>query len=119
MDRASGESWRLCRFVTAHPIPIRDLWRFPTDSADARRKIMYRVYSGPPGSESLSPLEKERMLFKEFALLDDAFAWADHLRRNGRVALLIEGDDGTHLSKREIADYITVRPDLGPTNNVA
>jgi len=34
---------------------------------------MYRVYSGPPGSESVSPLEKERMLFKEFALLDDAF----------------------------------------------
>ena len=78
---------------------------------------MYKVYSGPPGSESVSPLEKEHMLFKEFGLLDDAFSWADHLRRSGRVALLIEGDDGTHLSKHEIADYINARPDLGPTSD--
>src|SRR5262249_59033570 len=87
--------------------------RFP----DARRTIMYKVYSGPPGTESISPLEKEHMLFKEFGLLDDAFAWVDHLRRSGRVALLIEGDDGTYLSKREIADYISARPDLGPTSD--
>jgi hypothetical protein len=35
--------------------------------------------------------------------LDDALAWARHVNEGGRVALLIEGDDGTHLGKREIA----------------
>jgi hypothetical protein len=73
---------------------------------------MYKVYSGPQGTETLSPLEKERMLFKQFSTLDDALAWAFHLKQSGRVALLIEGDDGTHLGKREIAEYINARTDL-------
>ena len=73
---------------------------------------MYKVYSGPPGSDEISPFEKEHLLFKQFGSLDDALAWAYHLKRSGRVALLIEGDDGTHLTKREIAEYINVRPDL-------
>jgi hypothetical protein len=65
--------------------------------------MAYRVYSGPPGSEIVSPLEKERWLYKEFRLLDEALSWARHLNRHGRVALLIEGDDGTRITKREIA----------------
>lgn len=65
--------------------------------------MRYRVYSGPSGSAELSPLEKERMLFKEFDDFDAALGWAAHLRETGRVPLLIEGDDGTRLSKREIA----------------
>jgi len=65
--------------------------------------MRYRVYSGPPGSGALSPLEKERLLFKEFDSLDGAMAWARHLQDNGRVALSIDGDDGTSLSKQEIA----------------
>ena len=28
--------------------------------------MTYRVYSGPRGSQSISPLEKDRHLFKEF-----------------------------------------------------
>jgi hypothetical protein len=43
------------------------------------------------------------MLYKEFDTLDQALAWARHANNSGRVALLIEGDDGTQLSKREIA----------------
>ena len=50
-----------------------------------------------------APLEKDRLLYKEFDTLDGALGWARHVNDGGRVALLIEGDDGTHLGKREIA----------------
>jgi hypothetical protein len=73
---------------------------------------MYKVYSGPPGTDTIAPLEKEHLLFKQFGSLDDALAWAFHLKQSGRVALLIEGDDGTHLTKREIAEYVNARPGL-------
>jgi hypothetical protein len=43
------------------------------------------------------------MLFKEFDALDAALGWARHLAGSGRVALLIEGDDGTRLDKQAIA----------------
>jgi hypothetical protein len=65
--------------------------------------MAYRVYSGPPGTDAVLPLEKERWLYKEFGLLDDAFGWARHVNDGGRVTLLIEGDDGTRLTKKEIA----------------
>jgi hypothetical protein len=50
-----------------------------------------------------SPLDKSRLLYKEFDTLDAAMSWARHLGDGGRVALMIEGDDGTSLSKQEIA----------------
>jgi len=65
--------------------------------------MAYRAYSGPRGSEDISPLEKDKLLYKEFGTLDDALAWARHINGSGRVALLIEGDDGTSLGRREIA----------------
>ena len=65
--------------------------------------MAYRVYSGPRGSETVPPLEKDSWLYKEFALLDEAMSWARHVNKSERVTLLIEGDDGTHLTKREIA----------------
>jgi hypothetical protein len=65
--------------------------------------MSYRVYSGPRGSESIPPLEKDRHLFKEFNLLDEAMSWARHVNESGRVTLLIEGDDGTRLSKQQVA----------------
>ncbi len=49
--------------------------------------MRYRVYSGPRGSAMHSPLDKERMLFKEFDTLDAAFGWARHLAGSGRVPL--------------------------------
>lgn len=64
--------------------------------------MTYRVYSGPRGSQSISPLEKDRHLFKEFSILDEAMSWARHINNSGRVALLIEGDDGTRLTKQQI-----------------
>lgn len=65
--------------------------------------MIYRVYSGPRGSQSISPLEKDRQLYKEFNLLDEAMSWARHVNGTGRVALLIEGDDGTRITKEQIA----------------
>ena len=65
--------------------------------------MAYRVYSGPRGSETVPPLEKDSWLYKEFTLLDEAMSWARHVNKGDRVALLIEGDDGTHLTKAEIA----------------
>ena len=64
--------------------------------------MAYRVYSGPRGSDSISPLDKDRQLYKEFSGLDEAMGWARHVNRGGRVALLIEGDDGTRLTKQQI-----------------
>ena len=64
--------------------------------------MTYRVYSGPRGSQSISPIEKDRHLFKEFNMLDEAMSWARHINNSGRVALLIEGDDGTRLTKQQI-----------------
>ena len=71
--------------------------------------MRYRVYSGPRGCEDISPLEKGRSLFKEFAVLDDALGWAEHVNDRGGVALLIEGDDGTQLSRRAIAQALSSR----------
>jgi hypothetical protein len=64
--------------------------------------MAYRVYSGPRGSQSISPLEKDRHLYKEFSDLDEAMNWARHINESGRVALLVEGDDGTRLTKQQI-----------------
>jgi hypothetical protein len=64
--------------------------------------MTYRVYSGPRGSQSISPLEKDRHLYKELGTLDEAMSWAQHINDSGRVSLLIEGDDGTRLTKQQI-----------------
>jgi hypothetical protein len=64
--------------------------------------MTYRVYTGPRGSESISPADKDRHLYKEFGLLDEAMIWARHVNKRGRVALLIEGDDGARLTREQI-----------------
>jgi hypothetical protein len=64
--------------------------------------MSYRVYSGPKGSEDISPMTKSQALFKQFDMLDEALAWARHVGQSGRVPLLIEGDDGTRMDRREI-----------------
>ena len=70
--------------------------------------MRYRVYSGPKGTADISPMEKERLLFKEFTTLDEALSWSQHIESQGRVPLLIEGDDGTRMNKRAIADALRV-----------
>jgi hypothetical protein len=64
--------------------------------------MTYRVYTGPPGAQDVSPLERTRGLYKEFLLLDDALNFARYVNSGRRVALLIEGDDGTELDRRGI-----------------
>ena len=70
--------------------------------------MRYRVYSGPKGSDDISPLAKDKMLFKEFATMDQALAWSRHVGAEGRTPLLIEGDDGTRMDRRAIADALGV-----------
>jgi hypothetical protein len=70
--------------------------------------MQFRVFSGPKGSVDVSAMSKEQMLFKEFASLDDALSWARHLKQGGRLPLLIEGDDGTRMDRRAIADALGV-----------
>jgi len=60
-------------------------------------------------AESVSPTDKEKLSFREFGNLDSAFAWAQYIGASGRIALLIEGDDGTHLTKHEIASALRHR----------
>jgi hypothetical protein len=64
--------------------------------------MTYRVYSGPHGSSAINPLERDRMLFKEFSSLDKGMSWARHVNGSGLMTLLIEGDDGTHLGKQDV-----------------
>ena len=80
--------------------------------------MTYRVYSGPRGSQSIPPLEKDRYLFKEFNMLDEALGWARHINAGGRVALLIEGDDGTRFNKQQIAATLT-HPEAGKSTEHA
>lgn len=70
--------------------------------------MRYRVYSGPKGSENLTPIGKSQLMFKECAALDEALSWARHVARTGRVPLLIEGDDGTRMDRREIGHALGV-----------
>jgi hypothetical protein len=48
------------------------------------------------------------MLFKELATLDDALIWARHMENTGRLPMLIEGDDGKRLNRREIGEALGV-----------
>lgn len=68
--------------------------------------MTYRVYSGPVGAETPSPIERAGGLFKEFERLDDALSFARHLNERNHVALYIEGDDGTRMDRREIAETL-------------
>jgi hypothetical protein len=68
--------------------------------------MQYRVYSGPRGSEAVSALDRDRLLYKEYPTLDEAFGWARHVEDRGGVVLLIEGDDGTRLSRLEVANAL-------------
>jgi hypothetical protein len=77
--------------------------------------MRYRVYSGPKGSEDVAPMTKDRLLFKECTSVDDALSWARHVEKDGRVPLLIEGDDGTRMDRRAIVNALRVamREDVG------
>jgi len=71
--------------------------------------MTFKVYSGPVGTDAVSPIHKDRMLFKAFSNFDDALSWASHIKDTGRVAVLIEDDTGRTLDKREIAAALADR----------
>ena len=65
--------------------------------------MTFRVYSGSARlAIHLSAWRKIAIYYKEFGALDEAMSWARHINNGGRVALLIEGDDGTRLTKQQI-----------------
>jgi hypothetical protein len=67
---------------------------------------MFRVYHGTPGSGRLHPLQKGRWPCKEFGHLDEAFLWAKYAAKRGTSVLAIDGDDGTQLSRADIAAWL-------------
>jgi len=71
--------------------------------------MTYKVYSGPEGTEAVSPVNKDRMLFKEFASFEEALSWASHVKATGRTPLLIEDEGGRKFDKREIAAELAHR----------
>jgi hypothetical protein len=77
--------------------------------------MRYRVYSGPKGCDDVTPTTKDKLLFKEYTTLDEALSWARHVERDGRIPLLIEGDDGTQMDRRSIVNALRVgmREDVG------
>jgi len=71
--------------------------------------VTYKVFTGAPGAERPSPVDKDRWLFKEFDDLDQALGFAQSVKQRGAVPLLIEGDDGTRLDKYAIANALQHR----------
>ena len=67
---------------------------------------MYKIYSAPSGTETVSPMDKEKLLYKEVGTMDEAISWASHMSRTGHSVVSIEGDDGTRLSASEIASAL-------------
>jgi len=71
--------------------------------------MTFKVYSGPAGTDTVAPIGKDRMLFKEFPDFDEALSWASHVKKTGRVAFLMEDETGRTYDKREIAAALTAR----------
>ena len=69
----------------------------------------YRAYIGTRGSGLIPSPEKDRWPFREFSDLDQALEWAGRVATRGSVVLAIDGDDGTQLTKREVAAALAGR----------
>ena len=69
-------------------------------------------------ARSPSPRWRRTATFKEFSVLDEAMSWAQHINDSGRVALLIEGDDGTRLTKQQIVTALKIPETIEPLNHV-
>jgi hypothetical protein len=64
---------------------------------------MYRAYYSPAGSGIPGPLEKERWPSRSFSDLSEALIWAERVAKRGTSVVAIDGDDGTQLSRADIA----------------
>jgi hypothetical protein len=71
--------------------------------------MTYRGYCSASKSPTPDALKRSRLLSREFQTLDDALGWAHRIKQHGSIAFLIEGDDGTRLSKTDIASALAHR----------
>lgn len=71
--------------------------------------MLYRVYCGPRGSDRVLPLEKDRWPCKVFSDLDEALSWAAHGAEKGTTVIGLDGEDGTLMTKGEIASSFAGR----------
>lgn len=67
---------------------------------------MYRAYYGAAGCGLPRPLEKGRVPFKEFSNLSEALLWTQCVVKRGTAVIAIDGDDGTQLSRTDIASCV-------------
>ena len=67
---------------------------------------MYRAYYGAAEYGRVPPLEKDRWPFREFPNLDEALLWTRAVVKHGTSVVAIEGDDGTQLTRSEIAGHV-------------
>jgi hypothetical protein len=67
---------------------------------------MYRAYYAGGECRDVPALEKDRWPFREFQNLDDALLWTRGVVKHGTSVIAIEGDDGTHLTRGEIAGHV-------------
>ena len=81
--------------------------------------MTYRVYSGPRGSKSSLRRRRIAISSRSSACLDEAMSWARHINNSGRVALLIEGDDGTRLTKQQIVTALRSPETVGAHDHAA
>jgi hypothetical protein len=72
--------------------------------------MTYRAYYRKRGAGQASPLEKHRAPFMEFFDVDAALQWAGQIAKRELIVFTIDGDDGTHLTKHEIAAALAGRP---------
>jgi hypothetical protein len=68
--------------------------------------MTYRGYCSASKSPIPDALERSLLPFQEFNTLDDALGWAHRIKQHGNVAFLIEGDDGTRLTKTDITSAL-------------
>jgi hypothetical protein len=67
---------------------------------------MYRAYYSGGNLGSVPPLEKDRWPYQAFDNLDEALLWTRAVVKRGTTVMSIEGDNGTQLSRGEIAAYM-------------
>lgn len=71
--------------------------------------MIYRAYFGSPGCEMPGPLDKATWPCRAFSDIEEAVQWARSVAARGTSVIAIEGDDGTRLSRSDLAACLGVR----------
>jgi hypothetical protein len=109
IGKSTGCDSRACRLCAGDRSLRLRRWSLLGLGAKGASVMTFKVYSGPAGTDAVSPIQKDRMLFKEFPNFDEALSWASHIRDTGRIAVLIEEETGRTFNKREIAAALANR----------